>query len=208
MLNEVNPNTDNCLQLCSIANIEYADFVNNPPLNELLLIDWRVNNMPLDKFTFTDECMNHLEVVLFKANYEKSSDYFYELMETNEKNNSTERVNVCLATLPEENIFHHFILAVSPKDTSVINLDLIQDALLDEAYHSFYIDSPDVFIDAALLSVPNFSVYVGENGAVVFDKINTAQKIKGQFIIYAKPNEDVIKEFKKPWVKINVDRVL
>ena len=65
-----------------------------------------------------------------------------------------------------------------------------------------------MFIDAALLSVPNFSVYVGENGAVVFDKKNPAQKIIGQFIIYAKPNEDVIKEFKKPWVKINLDRVL
>ena len=206
MLQQITPTLDNFLQLFQSANEQYAAFIENPPQNELDIIDWRVNHIPLDEFVFPDEYQQNEEVLLFKEYYHKSADYFYETMETNEQNNHTERVHLSLSTLPEINIFHSFLTAVSPKDISNINLNIINESLLDKQYQSFYIDSIEKQIDVNELEVPAVSVFINSDGEVFSEKTNDAD-FQGQLIINSGKEVDFIEELFKPGVRVEVERV-
>ena len=134
MLEAVKPTKENCLQLCNEAISQYETFIIHPPKNELDIVDWRVKFNPLDVFDFPEELQQNQAVVLFKDYYIKSADYFYELMEIHEKNNLTERVNISLATMPDLNLYHSFLTAVSPKEVSSINLMMIMAIALNQSF--------------------------------------------------------------------------
>jgi predicted peroxiredoxin len=206
MLEAVKPTKENCLQLCNDANAQYASFLAIPPKNELDIVDWRIKFNPLDVFDFPEELQQNQAVVLFKDYYSKSADYFYDLMEIHEKNNLTERVNISLATMPDLNLYHSFLTAVSPKEVSLIKLMMINEALQNQAYHSFYIDSSELFINVYDLSVNSISIFVAENGEVLFDK-KSGVAIKGQLIVNSEQQMDFIEELIKEGVRVEVDRV-
>jgi hypothetical protein len=206
MLQQITPTLDNFLQLFLSANDQYAALIENPPQNELDIIDWRVNHIPLDEFVFPDEYQQNVEVLLFKEYYNKSADYFYETMETNEQNNHTERVHLSLATLPEINLLHSFLKAVSPKDISNINLNIINKSLLDKQYESFYIDSVEKQIDVNELEVQAVSVFINSEGEVFSEKTNSSDII-GQLIINSEKKLEFIKEMNKPGVRVELERV-
>jgi hypothetical protein len=206
MLQQITPTLDNFLQLLQSANDHYTALIENPPQNELDIIDWRVNHIPLDEFVFPDEYQQNEEVLLFKEYYNKSADYFYETMETNEQNNHTERVHLSLATLPEINLLHSFLTAVSPKDISNINLNIINESLLDKQYQSFYIDSIEKQIDVNELDVKAVSVFINSDGEVFSEKTNGGDII-GQLIINSEKKVDFIKELNKLGVRVEVERV-
>jgi hypothetical protein len=206
MLEAVKPTKENCLHLCINANAQYELFIVNPPINELEIIDWRVNYFPLDSFDFPEAFQQNKAVVLFKNYYSKSADYFYDLMEMHEKNNLTERVNISLATLPDLNLLHHFLTAVSPKEVSSINLIMINEALQNIAYQYFYIDSGEFSINVNDLSVNSISIFVAENGEVFFDT-KTGVAIKGQLIINSEQQKEFIEELSKVGVRVEVERV-
>jgi hypothetical protein len=126
--------------------------------------------------------------------------------ETNEQNNHSERVNLSLATLPEINLLHSFLTAVSPKDISNINLNIINESLLDKQYQSFYIDSVEKQIDVNELEVPAVSVFLNSDGEVFSEKTNGADII-GQLIINSEKQIDFIKEMNKQGVRAEVERV-
>ncbi len=206
MLQQITPTLDNFLQLCQAANKQYAALTENPPQNELDIIDWRVNHIPLYEFVFPDEYQQNEEVLLFKEYYNKSADYFYETMETNKQNNNTERVHISLATLPEINLFHNFLTAVSPKEVSSINLNIVNESLLDRQYQSFYICSAEKQIDINELEVPAVSVFINSGGEVFSEKTNGGVII-GQLIINSEKQVDFIEELYKPGVRVEVERV-
>jgi hypothetical protein len=206
MLQQITPTLDNFLQLFQSANEQYAAFIENPPQNELDIIDWRVNHIPLNEFVFPDDYQQNEEVLLFKKYYNKSADYFYETMETNEQNNHTERVHLSLATLPEINLLHSFLTAVSPKDISNINLNIINESLLDKQYQSFYIDSIEKQIDVNELEVPAVSVFINSDGEVISEKTKDAD-VQGQLIINSEKEFDFIEELFKAGVWVQVERV-
>lgn len=207
MLQQITPTLDNFLQLSQSANEQYAAFIESPPQNELDIIDWRVNHIPLDEFVFPDEYQQNEKVLLFKEYYNKSADYFYETMETNEQNNHTERVQLSLATLPEINLLHSFLTAVSPKDITNINLNIINESLLDKQYQSFYIDSVEKQIDVNELDVQAVSVFINSDGEVFSEKTNGGDII-GQLIINSEKKLDFIKEMNKPGVRVELERVM
>lgn len=206
MLEEVKPTKENCLQLCNEANAQYESLMESPPKNELDIVDWRVYYFPLDSFDFPEAYQQNNAVVLFKNYYSKSADYFYDLMELHEKNNLTERVNISLATLPDLNLLHHFLTAVSPMEVSTINLMMINEALQNIAYQSFYIDSGEFKISVNELSVNSISIFVAENGEVVFDEIPRVS-IKGQLIVNSEQQKEFIEELSKVGVRVEVERV-
>jgi hypothetical protein len=206
MLQQITPTLDNFLQLSQSANDQYATLIENPPQNELDIIDWRVNHIPLDEFVFPDEYQQNEEVLLFKEYYHKSADYFYETMETNEQNNNTERVHLSLATLPEINLLQSFLTAVSPKDITNINLNIINESLLDKQYQSFFIESDEKQIDVNELEVQAVSVFINSEGEVFSEKTNSSDII-GQLIINSEKKVDFIKELFKPGVRVEVERV-
>ena len=206
MLQQITPTLNNFLQLCQAANKQYAAFIENPPQNELDIIDWRVNHIPLDEFVFPEEYQNHAEVILFKGNFEKSVDYFYQLMGIRDSNNHTERVSIALTIVPGINPKFVVLTAVSPKEVSSIDSISINNALLDKEYESFYIDSPKVRIDLNDLSVPAISVFIGENREPLFET-TTEVVIKGQLVVNSKKQFDVIEELHKPGVRVEVERV-
>lgn len=206
MLQKVTPTIENYLRLCRTANEQYVRYLENPPEEELDIIDWRVNYLPLDEFGFPKEFKNVEEVLLFKEYFEKSADYFYELMEMRERNNLTERVGVSLVTIPDVNLVHHFITAVSPREVASISIEMINDALLSEKYGAFYIDSPTYSIDPKDLSLPAVSVFICENGSPVFNP-TTDLHVKGQLVVNSKKQVDFIEELNKAEVRIEVERV-
>jgi len=206
MLQEFTATIENFLQLCKTANDQYARFIENPPEDELDIIDWRVNYISLDEFLFPDGFHSNEEVLLFKAYYNRSADFFYELMESNENSNVTERVHLSLATFPELNLFHSFLTAVSPKELSSINLNIINEALLNKKYHSFYIDTAEIKIDVNELAVSVVSVFINSTGDVLSDK-NKDADIKGQLIINSEKQVDFIEELQKPGVRLEMERV-
>ena len=204
MLQEVTATIENCLQLCKTANGQYARFIENPPEDELDIIDWRVNYISLDEFLFPDQFHSNEEVLLFKAYYNRSADFFYELMESNENSNVTERVHLSLATFPELNLFHSFLTAVSPKEVSSINLNIINEALLNKKYHSFYIDSAEIKIDVNELAVSVVSVFINSTGDVLSNK-NKDADIKGQLIINSEEKVDFVEDLFKLGVRVEVE---
>ena len=207
MLEEVKPTKENCLQLCNEANTQYETFIIHPPKNELDIVDWRVKFNPLDVFDFPEELQQNQAVVLFKDYYCKSADYFYDLMELHEKNNLTERENISLATMPDLNLYHSFLTAVSPKEVSLIKLMMINEVLQNQAYQSFYIDSSELSINVSVLSVNSISIFVAENGEVLFDK-KSGFKIKGQLIVNSEQQKGFIDELSKKEVRVEVQRVV
>jgi hypothetical protein len=206
MLEEAKPTKENCLKLCNDANAQYASFLTIPPKNELDIVDWRVKFNPLDAYDFPEELQQNEAVVLFKDYYSKSADYFYDLMEMHEKNNLTERVNISLATLPDLNLHYSFLTSVSPKEVSSINLMMINEALQNQAYQSFYIDSSELIINVNDLSVNSISIFVAENGEVSFDK-KSGVAIKGQLIVNSEQQKEFIDELSKVGVRVEVERV-
>jgi hypothetical protein len=206
MLQQITPTLDNFLQLFLSANDQYAALIENPPQNELDIIDWRVNHIPLYEFVFPDEFQQNGEVLLFKEYYHKSADYFYETMETNEQNDLTERVHLSLATLPEINLLHSFLTAVSPTDITNINLNIINESLLDKQYQSFYICSAEKQINVNELDAPAVSVFLNSDGEVFSEKTNSSDII-GQLIINSEKKLEFIKEMNKPGVRVEVERV-
>jgi hypothetical protein len=206
MLEEVKPTKENCLQLCNEAITQYETFIIHPPKNELDIVDWRVKFNPLDVFDFPEELQQNQAVVLFKDYYIQSADYFYDLMETYEKYNLTERVNISLATLPDLNLYHSFLTAVSPKEVSSIKLMMINEALHNKAYQSFYTDSSELIINVNDLSVNSISIFVAENGEVVFNEIPRVS-IKGQLIVNSEQQKEFIEELSKEGVRVEVERV-
>ena len=206
MLQQITPTLDNFLQLSQSANEQYAALIENPPQNELDIIDWRVNHIPLYEFVFPVEYQQNEEVLLFKEYYNKSADYFYETMETNEQNNHKERVQLSLATLPEINLLHSFLTAVSPTDITNVNLNIINESLLDKQYQSFYIDSVEKQIDVNELEVQAVSVFINSDGEVFSEKTNGSDII-GQLIINSEKQIDFIKEMNKQGVRAEVERV-
>jgi hypothetical protein len=206
MLQEVTATIDNCLQLCQLANEQYAVFLENLPDDELDIITWRVNYISLDEFDFPVEYQNKTEVLLFKDNYDKSIVFFYDLMETNERNNQTERVHLSLSTFPDVTLFHSFLTAVAPKQINDIDLQAINQVLSDKKYESFYNENLSVIIDVNQLSVPAISAFVNSNGEVVTGKIKGADII-GQLIINSEKQVDFIGELFKAGVRGVVERV-
>jgi hypothetical protein len=206
MLQQITPTLDNFLQLSQSANNQYAALIENPPQNELDIIDWRVNHIPLYEFVFPVEYQQNEEVLLFKEYYNKSADYFYETMETNEQNNHKERVQLSLATLPEINLLHSFLTAVSPTDITNVNLNIINESLLDKQYQSFYIDSVEKQIDVNELEMQAVSVFINSDGEVFSEKTNGSDII-GQLIINSEKQIDFIKEMNKQGVRAEVERV-
>jgi len=206
MLEEVKPTKENCLQLCNEAIAQYATFLVSPPKNELDIVDWRVKFNPLDVFDFPKEFQQNEAVVLLKDYYIQSADYFYDLMEMHEKNNLTQRVNISLATLPDLNLLHSFLTAVSPKEVSLIKLMMINEALQNQAYQSFYIDSSELSINVSVLSVNSISIFVAENGEVLFDK-KSGVAIMGQLIVNSEQQKEFIDELSKVGVRVEVERV-
>jgi hypothetical protein len=206
MLQQITPTLDNFLQLFQSANDQYAALIENPPQNELDIIDWRVNHIPLNEFVFPDDYQQNEKVLLFKEYYHKSADYFYETMERNEQNNHTERVHLSLATLPEINLLHSFLTAVSPTDITNVNLNIINESLLDKQYQSFYIDSVEKQIDVIELEVPAVSVFINSDGEVFSEKTNGGDII-GQLIINSEKQFNFIEELFKLGVRVEVERV-
>ena len=196
MLEAVKPTKENCLQLCNEAITQYETFIIHPPKNELDIVDWRVKFNPLEIFDFPKEFQQNEAVVLFKNYYTQSADYFYDLMDLHEKNNLTERVNISLGTLPDLNLLHSFLTAVSPKEVSSINLMMINEALQNQAYQSFYIDSSELVINVYDLSVNSISIFVTENCEVLFDK-KAGVAIKGQLIVNSEQQMEFIDELSK-----------
>jgi hypothetical protein len=145
-------------------------------------------------------------VLLFKTLYEKSADFFYELMDTNERNNLTERVHISLATFPEINLFHSFLTAVAPREMNNIDHQAINQTLLDKKYESFYIENVNMFIDVNELSIPAVSVFINSNGEVLNDKTSAAD-IVGQLIINSEKQVDFIEKLFKLGVRVEVERV-
>lgn len=206
MLQEVTATIENCLQLCQLANEQYTVFLENPPEKELDIITWRVNYISLDEFDFSEEYQNKTEVLLFKDNYDKSIVFFYDLIETNERNNQTERVNLSLSTFPDVTLFHSFLTAVAPKEMNDVDYQAINQALADKKYESFYNENLNVFIDVNEISIPAVSVFINSNGEVLIDKTNYAD-IVGQLIINSVKQVDFIEELFKPGVRVEVERV-
>jgi hypothetical protein len=206
MIEAVKPTKENCLQLCNEAISQYETFIIHPPKNELDIVDWRFKFNPLDVFDFPKEVQQNQAVVLFKNYYTQSADYFYDLMDLHEKNNLTERVNISLATLLDLNLYHSFLTAVSPKEVSSINLMMINEALHNNAYLSFYIDSSELIINVNDLSVNSISIFVTENGEVLFDK-KSGDSIKGQLIVNSEQQKEFIEELSKEGVRVEVERV-
>ena len=206
MLQEVTATIENCLKLCQLANEQYAVFLENSPENELGIITWRVNYISLDEFDFPLEYQNNTEVILFKDNYDKSIVFFYDLMETNENNNLTERVHLSLSTIPDVNMYHSFLTAVAPKEITDVDINTINQALIYKKYESFYNENVNVFIDVNELSIPAVSFFINSNGEVLTDKTNAADII-GQLIINSEKQVDFIEELFKPGVRLEVERV-
>ena len=125
------------MQLCQVANEQYAAFLDNSPEDELDIITWRVNYISLEEFMFPKEYISKAEVLLFKENYNNSIDFFYDLMETHERNNLTERVNLSLSTLPDVNLFHSFLTAVAPIEMTNVYINTINQALTDKNMNRF-----------------------------------------------------------------------
>ena len=206
MLQEVTATTENCLHLCQSANKQYESFLRNPPEDELDIIDWRVNYISLEEFVFPEEYQNKAEVVLFKENYNISIDFFYELMETNEQNNHTERVTISLSTFPEINLLHSFQTAVGPKKITDIDAQKINQALLDKKYKLFYNENVNLVIDVNELSVPALSVFINSAGEVLTEITNGAHII-AQLIINSEKQVEFIQELFKQGVRVEVERV-
>ncbi len=206
MLQEVTATIDNCLQLCQLANEQYAVFLENLPDDELDIIDWRVNYISLDEFDFSEEYQNKTEVLLFKDNYDKSIVFFYDLMETNERNNQTERVHLSLSTFPDVTLFHSFLTAVAPKEMNDVDCQAINQALTDKKYESFYIENVNVFIDVNEISIPAVSVFINSNGEVITDKTNSLDII-GQLIINSAKQVDFVEELFRLGVRVEVEKI-
>jgi predicted peroxiredoxin len=111
-----------------------------------------------------------------------------------------------LATLPDLNLYHSFLTVVSPKEFSSVNLLIINEALQNQAYQSFYIDSSELIINVNDLSVNSISIFVAKNGEVLFDK-KSGVAIKGQLIVNSEQQMDFIEELIKEGVRVEVDRV-
>lgn len=205
MLQEVTATIENCLQLCQLANDQYAVFLEKPPENELDIITWRVNYISLDEFEFPAEYQNKTEVLLFKDNYDKSIFFFYDLIETNERNNQTERVNLSLSTFPDVTLFHSFLTAVAPMKMNDVDINIINQALSDKKYESFYNENMNVFIDVNEISIPAISVFINSNGEVLTDKTSAAD-IVGQLIINSAKQVDFVEELFKQGVRVDVVR--
>ena len=206
MLEKVKPTIENCLQLCTNANEQYEAFLHNPPKDDLDIIDWRVIYNPLFEFDFPEVYQNNEVVLLFKEYHEVSADYFYILMKKNELQNITERVNIGFVISPELNLIYPGFTAVSPKDISKINIDIINEALLDSQYNSFYVDDPELDIDVNTLSVPTFSIYIAENKTLFTEKSNGVKYV-GQLIIHKKNLKEIDGFLSKEGVFADLERV-
>jgi hypothetical protein len=206
MLEEVKPTIENCLQLCTDANEKYKAFLDNPPKDELDMIDWRVIYNPLFEFDFPEVYQNNEVVLLFKEYHEVSADYFYSLMEKNELENITERVYIGFVISPKLNLFYPGFTAVSPKDVSKINIDLINEALLNSHYNSFYVDDQELDVDVNTLSASAFAIYIAENKTVVTEKSNGV-KYLGQLIIHKKNLKEIDGFLSKEVVFADLERV-
>ncbi len=206
MLEEVKPTIENCLQLCTDANEQYEAFLHNPPKDDLDIIDWRVIYNPLFEFGFPEVYQNNKVVLLFKEYHEVSADYFYILMKKNELENITERVNIGFVISPEFNLFYPGFTAVSPKDVSRINVDLINEALLDSHYKSFYVDNSEFEVDVNTLTVPAFAIYIAENKKIFTEKLNDVKYV-GQLIILKKDLKEIDTFLSKEGVFADLERV-
>lgn len=206
MLKEVTATIENCLQLCRTANEQYATFLENSPEDELDIITWRVNDISLDEFVFPEGYKSNAEVILFKDNYNNSIGFFYDLMETNEQNNHTERVNLSLSKFPDVNLFHSFLTAVAPTKMTDVDINAINQALSDNKYESFYNENVNVVIDINEISVPALSVFINSAGEVLSVRTNSAHII-GQLIINREKQVNFIEELYKSGVRVDVERV-
>jgi hypothetical protein len=206
MLSEVMPSIENCLQLCADANFQYEVFLNKPPKEELDVINWRVIYNPLFEFDFPEDYQNNEVVLLFKEYHEVSADYFYSLIEKNELENIMERVYIGFVISPELNLFYPGFTAVSPKDVSKINIDIINEALLDSQYNSFYVDDPEFEVDVNILSVPAFAIYIAENKTMFTEKSNDIKYV-GQLIIHKNNLKQIHEFFTKENVFADLERV-
>jgi hypothetical protein len=141
------PNNKNFLSLCVNANKEYENLRDYPPKKDLYIIDWRVKYELLANFN----CPVHLtlgpEFILFRSNYNNSSEYFYQLMKKNERENLDERVSVFYATQEQGTAWlFPFVDALAPLDDKKYELALWNQALIKESYNygAFFIEGiPD-----------------------------------------------------------------
>jgi hypothetical protein len=141
------PNNENFLSLCVIANREYQNLKDYPPKKDLYIIDWRVKYESLANFNYPVHLTLGPEFILFRSNYNNSSEYFYQLMEKNEKENLDERVSVFYATQEQGPAWlFPFVDALAPLDDKKYELALWNQALIKKSYNygAFFIEgTPD-----------------------------------------------------------------
>jgi hypothetical protein len=141
------PNNENFLSLCVNANKEYQILRDYPPKKDLYIIDWRVKYELLANFNYPVHLTLGPEFILFRSNYNNSSEYFYQLMEKNESENLDERVSVFFATQEQGPAWlFPFVDALAPLEDKKYELALWNQALIKESYNygAFFIEGiPD-----------------------------------------------------------------
>jgi hypothetical protein len=137
------PNNENFLSLCKIANKEYQNLRDCPPKKDLYVIDWKVKYESLINFNYPFHLEKDPSLRLFRSNYNNSTEYFYELMEKNERENLDERVTVFYTTQEQGPTWlFPFVDALAPLNEKKYELALWNQALVKESYNygAFYIE--------------------------------------------------------------------
>ena len=177
------PNNENSLSLCTRANMEYQNLRDYPPKKELYIIDWRVKYESLANFYYPIHLALDPELILFIRNYNNSTEYFYELMQKNERENLDERVNVFYTTEEQGPTWlFPFVDALAPLNEKKYELALWNQALVKENYNygAFYIegipDKKSFSRNVKECKIP-FKIMVVENDGFVKVSANSDEEV-------------------------------
>ena len=136
----VKPTLSNCLQLCQNANLDWQQVILKCKENNLSIIDWRVQYANLAAFEFTIGHTNKPDIQYFRQIYDQSATLYYQLLGEEEAKNETERVVISLSQQPNSHLFYSLFTAVAPKNTKLININIIDQALNNDKYKAIYIE--------------------------------------------------------------------
>lgn len=138
------PTDADCTVHCRNANNEYQCLQVNPPKldNESIILEWMERYKALYNYVFPISYSKHHEVLLFKANYEASYNYYCDLIDKNEYEVMPPCISVWIDT-GAKNILHsdnYVTTAVAPTDHTKFDADSWRKGLEQESYHAFYIE--------------------------------------------------------------------